>query len=181
MAAVGLKTTQYSLLTALARAGSMRAVDLARVLSLEASTLTRNLEPLVEAGWVESAPGAADRRTRVLRLTRAGRAHRRRASAHWRAAQLDLTAALGHETVTTLHAMLDHCQRLLGGDDAGSGSRADETNGTGGMNGTDGSSATDDTAADATNAGGLPRGGGRRGGAVAADKGPGQRRLELST
>jgi DNA-binding MarR family transcriptional regulator len=169
MAAVGLKTTQYSLLTALARAGSMRAVDLARVLSLEASTLTRNLEPLVEAGWIESAPGA-DRRTRVLHLTPAGRAHRRRASAHWRAAQRDLAAALGCETIATLHALLDHCQRVLGGDDAGSGTGTDETSGTEG---------SDET--EAANAGRPRRGDGHRRALVADATGSGPRRPEQST
>lgn len=112
LAAVGLKTTQYSLLSALERVGAMRSVDLARLLALDASTLTRNLEPLVEAGWVESAPGA-DRRTRVLRLTRKGAAQRQRARAHWQAAQRELAELLGPRTIAALHAVLGHCHDRL--------------------------------------------------------------------
>lgn len=112
LAAVGLKTTQYSLLSTLERVGAMRAVDLARLLALDASTLTRNLEPLVEAGWVESAPGA-DRRTRVLRLTRKGAAQRQRGRAHWQAAQRELAELLGPRTLSALHAVLGHCHDRL--------------------------------------------------------------------
>jgi DNA-binding MarR family transcriptional regulator len=112
LAAVGLKTTQYSLLSALERVGAMRSIDLARLLALDASTLTRNLEPLVEAGWVESAPGA-DRRTRLLRLTRKGAAQRQRARVHWQAAQRELAGLLGPSTLSALHAVLGHCHDRL--------------------------------------------------------------------
>ncbi len=115
-----MKTTQYSLLVALARTGPMRASDLARVLSLDASTLTRNLEPLVDAGWVESACGN-DRRTRLLRLTRDGLEQRQRARGHWRAAQRDLERLLGPQTVAQLHALLEACHARLVADDEGDG------------------------------------------------------------
>lgn len=112
MASVGLKTTQYSLLSALWRGGAMRATDLARVLALDASTLTRNVEPLIEAGWVEASPGR-DRRTRVLHLTRSGLALRERGRRAWVGAQRDLERLLGERTVTTLHQLLDHCRTVL--------------------------------------------------------------------
>lgn len=112
MAAVDLKTTQYSLLSALWRKGPMRAADLAAVLALEASTLTRNVDPLIRAGWVEATVGA-DRRTRVLALTAAGLAHRRAAKAEWLAAQTDIEALLGPALVGELHRLLDHCRDVL--------------------------------------------------------------------
>src|SRR5690554_5745904 len=43
----GLKTTQYSLLATIAERGPLGQGELARLLSLDASTLTRNLRPLV--------------------------------------------------------------------------------------------------------------------------------------
>lgn len=112
MATVGLKTTQYSLLSALSRGGAMRATDLARVLSLDASTLTRNVEPLIKAGWVQAAVGE-DRRTRVLQLTPRGRAQRQLARQAWIGAQRDLEQCLGPDTVEALHRLLDHCRDVL--------------------------------------------------------------------
>src|SRR5450432_2526384 len=48
----GLKTTQYSLLTGVVDLGPLRPGELARAMGIDASTLTRNLRPLVDAGWV---------------------------------------------------------------------------------------------------------------------------------
>lgn len=112
MAAVELKTTQYSLLSALWRGGAMRATDLARDLSLDASTLTRNVEPLIKAGWVQAAVGD-DRRTRVLQLTPRGRTQRQLARQAWVGAQQDLEQRLGPDTIETLHRLLDHCRDVL--------------------------------------------------------------------
>ena len=48
----GLKGTQYSLLSCVFRFGSVRPGDLARALKVDASTLSRNLKPMVAAGWL---------------------------------------------------------------------------------------------------------------------------------
>jgi hypothetical protein len=56
--AAGLKTTQYSLLSYVARLGPARPGDIAEAMEMDASTLTRNLQPLVANGWVEVGPGA---------------------------------------------------------------------------------------------------------------------------
>src|SRR5258706_11061147 len=48
----GLRTTQYSLLRVLARAGEVRQGDLGGLAHLDETTLTRNLRPLMSAGWV---------------------------------------------------------------------------------------------------------------------------------
>src|SRR5262245_26881786 len=49
---VGLRTTQYSLLCHLRRTGEVRQRDLGGLTSLDETTLTRNLRPLIDAGWV---------------------------------------------------------------------------------------------------------------------------------
>lgn len=112
LAQAGLKTTQFSLLSALWRGGAMRAAELAHRLALEPSTLTRNLEPLIQAGWIEATVGG-DRRTRVLALTPEGLAQRHRAAAHWTRAQLEIEQLLGRQTVLRLHRLLDHCRDVL--------------------------------------------------------------------
>ena len=65
MAKAGLKTTQYSLLTYVLKFGPLRPGELAQGLKLSASTLTRNLKPLVEAGWLALEAGT-DARSRTV-------------------------------------------------------------------------------------------------------------------
>ena len=57
MARCGLKTTQYSLLSHVLKLGPIRPGDLAAAMKMDASTLTRNLRPLVDAGWVTLEAG----------------------------------------------------------------------------------------------------------------------------
>jgi DNA-binding MarR family transcriptional regulator len=108
----GLKTTQYSLLSYVAKLGPLRPVDLARGMKIQASTLTRNLSPLIEAGWVRLEPGP-DARSRLVTVTEAGRQKRQEAQRHWRIAQEAVNERLGARRVVALHALLDECMELL--------------------------------------------------------------------
>lgn len=120
MAAAGIKATQYSLLSHVVQLGPIRPGELAARLQLEASTLTRNLQPLVAQGWVELRPGE-DARSRLVVATDAGRAKRAEAQRAWKQAQLALNAVLGEERVARLHALLDECLERLGADQAAGG------------------------------------------------------------
>jgi DNA-binding MarR family transcriptional regulator len=102
----GLKTTQYSLLSHVLRLGPIRPGDLAEVMTMDASTLTRNLKPMLAAGWLELSPGE-DGRSRLVRITEAGRAKRAEAQRRWKAAQEALNAQLGSGRVAALHALID--------------------------------------------------------------------------
>ncbi|WP_326534176.1 MarR family winged helix-turn-helix transcriptional regulator [Pseudorhodoferax sp.] len=115
MAQAGLKTTQFSLLTALDKLGPAQPGVLARTLRLQPSTLTRNLQPLVAAGWVEQGPGA-DGRSRLVQLTDAGRAKRVEARQRWKSAQLELNRLLGDARVAALHALVQESLVLLATD-----------------------------------------------------------------
>jgi DNA-binding MarR family transcriptional regulator len=106
LAKAGLKTTQYSLLSHVLKLGPIRPGDLAEVMTLDASTLTRNLKPLVDAGWVELAPGP-DGRSRSVTITEAGRVKRAEGQRHWRVAQDGINELLGMQRVAALHAVLD--------------------------------------------------------------------------
>lgn len=111
MAKAGLKTTQYSLLS-YALKGPMRPGELARDMKMSASTLTRNLKPLIDAGWIELTAGS-DARSRTVVLTAAGRAKRDEARVHWKAAQVQLNALLGVERVLALHTLVNESLELL--------------------------------------------------------------------
>jgi DNA-binding MarR family transcriptional regulator len=112
LAKAGLKTTQYSLLSHVAKLGPLRPGDLARAMTLEASTLTRNLQPLLAAGWIEVSAGS-DGRSRSVSITPAGRAKRAEGQRHWRAAQEGINEALGVQRVGALHALIDECLGIL--------------------------------------------------------------------
>ena len=112
MAQAGLKTTQFSLLSSLQSLGPSRPGDLAAAMAMDASTLTRNLKPLVAAGWVAQGAGA-DGRSRLVSLTEAGRAKRSEAQRCWRVAQQGMNEALGVEQVLALHALIDQSLALL--------------------------------------------------------------------
>ncbi|MBU4424125.1 MAG: MarR family winged helix-turn-helix transcriptional regulator [Gammaproteobacteria bacterium] len=112
MVQCGLKTTQYSLLSHVLKLGPIRPSDLAVAMKMDASTLTRNLRPLVDAGWVTLDAGA-DARSRLVHITDAGRDKRTQAQRHWKAAQLALNETLGVERVMALHALVDDSLALL--------------------------------------------------------------------
>ena len=108
----GLKTTQYSLLSHVLRLGPIRPGDLAAAMTMDASTLTRNLKPMLAAGWLQMSAGD-DGRSRLVHITDAGRDKRAEAQRHWKAAQEGLNQMLGVERVHALHALVDVSLELL--------------------------------------------------------------------
>ena len=108
----GLKTTQYSLLSYVLKLGPIRPADLAREMKVGPSTLSRNLRPLIDAGWLELGPGA-DARSRLVSVTQAGREKRQEAQRRWRVAQEGINQTLGPRRVVELHALIDECLDLL--------------------------------------------------------------------
>lgn len=112
MEATGLKGTQYSLLSHVVLMEPVRPSDLAARMTLDASTLTRNLQPLVAQGWVHIGEGE-DGRSRLVKSTEAGRAKRQQGQRAWKQAQLLVNERLGADRVAALHALLDECAELL--------------------------------------------------------------------
>lgn len=112
MSPCGLKTTQYSLLSTVDRLGPIQPSELARSMAMDASTLTRNLRPLMDAGWLLLGPGQ-NARSRLVHITEAGREKRREAQALWKVAQLSLNEMLGEATVVALHGLIDDCMDRL--------------------------------------------------------------------
>lgn len=109
----GLKTSQYSLLSKIVKLGPLRPGQLAAEMEMDASTLTRNLQPLVAQGWVRIGAGE-DGRSRRVSATAAGREKRAQAKRAWKKAQLTFNARLGTALVSRLHAALDECLALMG-------------------------------------------------------------------
>ena len=90
----GLRATQLSLLVAAERAGPRGIGELAELLVMDRTTLTRNLKPLLDRGLLESIPGA-DRRRRSVAITAKGRAALAQALPYWREVQARIAGSLG--------------------------------------------------------------------------------------
>jgi DNA-binding MarR family transcriptional regulator len=108
---VGLRTTQFSLLRRLRRAGEVRQRDLGSLTSLDETTLTRNLRPLIDSGWV-SIGASQDRREKLVRLTEAGAAKLREARPAWQRAQERMRSRLPKPAWSSLLATLPDIARL---------------------------------------------------------------------
>lgn len=94
-----LRATQFSILAALSQTGPVRITDLADLLGLERTTLTRSAGIMERNGWVGEAP-SDDARERLLRLTEDGRRKLEVAFPAWEEAQ-DLVDRDGREGAGT--------------------------------------------------------------------------------
>ena len=108
---VGLRTTQYSLLSVLAKAGQVRQGDLSARTSLDETTLTRNLRPLLDAGWITAQSGD-DRREKLVTITKAGTAKLAEARPAWERAQARVQALMPEATWQRLLAILPEIVKL---------------------------------------------------------------------
>jgi len=102
---VGLRTTQYSILRLLRDTGEVRQCDLGEVTVHEETTLTRNLRPLVDAGWIAVRTGE-DRREKWLQITAAGVAKLEAARPAWARAQKRMRSRLPEGVWQNLLAVL---------------------------------------------------------------------------
>src|SRR6266508_6420207 len=108
----GLRSTQATLLMAIAVAGTPTISRLAEYLVMDRTTLARDLKPLEDQGLVRITPGG-DRRTRELQLTDAGREKLHEIIPLWEQAQTKIIAAgLGDERWSKLYDDLQEVVRL---------------------------------------------------------------------
>jgi DNA-binding MarR family transcriptional regulator len=84
---VALSHGQFSLLMSLNRAEAPTIGEVAALLAMDRTTLTANLKPLERRQLVKVSVDEADRRSRRMRLTPAGRALLEAALPLWRRAQ----------------------------------------------------------------------------------------------
>ncbi|MCW5623593.1 MAG: winged helix-turn-helix transcriptional regulator [Burkholderiales bacterium] len=104
---VGMRVTQYSLLSNLRGVEGVPVSRLAQSLDMDRTTLTRNLKPLLQVGWVALEPSPDDARVRLVLLTPTGAEQWRAARSYWQSAQQEVTATIGASALAGLHTMLD--------------------------------------------------------------------------
>src|SRR5215212_6291358 len=94
-APVGLRATQFAILSRLRHQGPMTINALAALLVMDRTTLGRNILPLQRDGLIEIVAASSDRRRRELRLTEAGRAKHAAALECWSVAQQRFESVFG--------------------------------------------------------------------------------------
>jgi DNA-binding MarR family transcriptional regulator len=97
----GIRTTQFSLLSAIKQFGTVSIGALAEESVMDRTTLTRNLRLLEAEGLVTIAAGE-DARVREVSLTPAAQEKLAVATRYWRKAQAQMATRLGSEGVRHL-------------------------------------------------------------------------------
>jgi len=105
LAAADLRATQFSVLARLDRRGPLAIHELAASMVMDRTTMGRALQPLERDGLIAVEPGR-DARTRMLRLTGAGKRRLTKAVALWRRAQAEFESAYGSSEAARLRAAL---------------------------------------------------------------------------
>ena len=109
LAPAGLKVTQYSVIGHARRRDGVAAPtvsELAQALVTDRTTLTRNLKPLVDAGFLKIGSGA-DGRSKAVCVTAKGEAVYQSARPLWRLAQARIRELAGVEQLAALHGMIE--------------------------------------------------------------------------
>jgi DNA-binding MarR family transcriptional regulator len=111
----GMRSTQFTILNALKALEDVTINELAEQLQSDRTTLTRNLTRLEKQGWIERRTGT-DRRSRHVRLTRAGARKLDAAIPAWAEAQTSLADQLGktryQRLMTDLSDLEESCAEM---------------------------------------------------------------------
>ena len=100
----GVRITQFTVLVMLMLAGPLTIGELAHKLSIERTTLSRNLALMEAAAWITTRPGD-DARSRLVSVTGKGRAAVAASIDAWRRAQAAVAAAIGPSGIGALKAL----------------------------------------------------------------------------
>jgi DNA-binding MarR family transcriptional regulator len=104
----GIKATQRTMLSQIARSGTPALGELADALVMDRGALTHNLKPLARDGLVKISVDPQDRRNRLIALTAQGRAKLAESDALWTRAQRGFEAGFGTAKSASLRKALEY-------------------------------------------------------------------------
>lgn len=102
----GITTAQISILAAVTSLGQPRSSDVTKVLCMEKSTLSRNLDRMIDNGWLELISGD-DARSQLLCVTNKGSRLVERVAPAWQRAQRKAKTLLGEKGAAALKLVGD--------------------------------------------------------------------------
>src|SRR6266481_2083837 len=105
LADAGLKTSQFSVLVAVSNRDKVRPAELIKLLQMDESTLSRNVERMCARGWLRLERNE-DRRSHLIEVTDKGRALVRKCLPAWQQAQEEVSQRIGADTVAALRSAL---------------------------------------------------------------------------
>jgi DNA-binding MarR family transcriptional regulator len=103
-ASTGLKTSQFSVLVAVANRGKARPVELTKLLQMDESTLCRSVRRMCARGWLRLE--REDRRSHLIEVTDKGQTLIRNCLPAWQQAQKEVSQRLGTDNVASLRSAL---------------------------------------------------------------------------
>lgn len=98
---VGLTNQQFATFTILNSMESVTVSELAEMMGVERTTMTRNIEQMRKKNWIEQVP-TKDQRIRAYEITRSGKDLYGKAVPLWQAQQAVFIDTLGDEAVVGL-------------------------------------------------------------------------------
>jgi len=104
----GLKATQTNLLVLVAKAGPIRRIEIGKRLSLDPSTLTRNLKIMLTNGWIKEIEDGEDGRGLPVQITAQGRDLLNQIGPAWRKAQTRTETFLGKEGAILMRKLAEN-------------------------------------------------------------------------
>jgi DNA-binding MarR family transcriptional regulator len=104
----GIRATQRTILSQIARSGAPPLGELAEALVMDRGALTHNLKPLARDGLVKISVDPQDRRNRLIGLTAQGRAKLAESDALWARAQRGFEAGFGAAKSASLRKALEY-------------------------------------------------------------------------
>ena len=107
----GIRSTQFAILTAIAKAQPVSIGAISDVLVIDATTLTRSLNLLRKVGFVTISPRGAMRQ-RFLNLTSEGEKALARAVPLWRNVQQKFVDQIGKDQWRTLRSQIEDVSKL---------------------------------------------------------------------
>ena len=104
---LGIRSTQYGMLRCVDGLPDPFISDIGRFLSMDQTTVTRNIEKLEKAGLVETGPHPDDPRKKKVELSAAGKTKLAQAHSLWEKAQKRIETRMGDVDFKSLLRLLD--------------------------------------------------------------------------
>lgn len=112
---LGIRSTQYGMLRCVAGLPDPFISDIGRFLSMDQTTVTRNVEKLEKAGLVITRPHPDDPRKKKVELSAQGRAKLVEARPIWEEAQTRILARMGEDDFNSLLRLLGKLNQITKG------------------------------------------------------------------
>lgn len=110
---VGLRATQFAMLTDISSCESRTVGELADIFLMDQTTVTRNIEILKKKGYVDVRQGEDDSRKRYISITESGLAKLKEAIPLWNNAQTVIEQGVGEEKFREFLDTLSYIQKLI--------------------------------------------------------------------